>query len=117
QQAISAVAGSIAANVGGLIASEVQKNKVKAASAAIRERLVQVVPFLQKEAGTLTDLKEGLGTFAGATAVELLNHGIGSPDPIFADNIGSLGLVYKSGSYKNACQNLPTANRPECLAS
>lgn len=113
-QPIPPIAASSISSTGGLIASEIQKRKVKAASAALRERLILLVPFLQREGATLANLEKGLGASAGSTAVELWNHGIGSPDPIFAANIGTFGLSYVAGSYKNTCQNLPEAEQPDC---
>jgi hypothetical protein len=116
-QPISALAAGTIGNVGGLITSEIQKRRVEAGSAAIRERLSQVVPFLQKEESVLMNLQRALSASAGSAAVELWNHGLGSPDPIFADNIGTFGLKYDSASFKNACQNKAAGNeRSRCLA-
>jgi hypothetical protein len=114
---IPEVAGSVIANAGGLIASDIQKHKVKAASAEIRERLTMLVPLLQKEQSTMVDLQRGLGASVGSAAVELWNHGIGSPDPIFADDIGTFGLQYVPGSYKTACKQFPPSQQQVCFTS
>ena len=107
-------AGAVTADVGGIFASEIQKRKVADASQAIRRQLTAVVPIIEKERVAMESLQRVLVTDAGVTAEVLYKNGIGTPDPILADNIGEFGLSYQPGSYSHACENLARSESDEC---
>jgi hypothetical protein len=112
------VADTLASQGGGMIGSEIQKRKVKAASEAIRTILLSVVDSINKEKDILASIQTKLAINAGQTAVDLWENGIGSPDPILADNIGTFGLQYVSGDYKNVCTKLPKAqDQDSCITA
>jgi len=115
QPGMPAGADVVSADVGGVLASQIQKRKVKRASKAIRQRLEVIIPLIEKERATMESLQRVLVQDAGVTAVVLYRNGIGAPDPILANNIGTFGLSYEPGSYSHACETLRGQGREECM--
>jgi hypothetical protein len=111
---ISRVANAAISHAGGCIASEVQKQMVLKASEAIVLRLNAIVPLLGKESDTYASLKNEITRGQRDTAISLWKHGIGAPDPILSDQIGSFGLTYVSGSYSHACGKVAASARETC---
>jgi hypothetical protein len=102
---------ALISNAGGLIDSQIQKNKVMQASEAISARLSQIIPLLATEQQRYKDLQKVVTQGLRDTAIAFWTHGMASPDQLFAAQVSPFGLSYKRGSFASACAG---AADPSC---
>lgn len=113
---ISPVADAVITDTGGLFATEYQKRAVLKTSKAISVRLKATIDLLGAENAIYAGLQDEITRGLRDSALALWQHGIGAPDPIIVDQIGSFGLTYSPGSYSQACANGDAAARAQCRA-
>lgn len=91
---ISDITGKISSAGAGWLADYAQSQKLKTASALIRERLVSARDLLKREKTLLVSIREEMDEGSGKAALALWNKGVGFPEPILREQLGDYGLTY-----------------------
>ncbi|HLH51036.1 MAG TPA: hypothetical protein VKV96_16980 [Roseiarcus sp.] len=112
--AISPTAAAAITGGSGFLATEYQKRAVLKASEAISARLQATLDLLNSENSIYAGLQDEITRGLRETALALWRHGIGAPDAILTEQIGSFGLTYSPDSYLRACATDSGAARAQC---
>ena len=108
---ISDVAGKLAARGAGFLANWEQSRRLKQASILVRERLEPVIGLLDKERTLYDALRTEIVTGSGRSAIALWNIGIGRPDSILEEQLGTFGLLYDKDHYERHLTALSFSDR------